>query len=498
MRTLLPSSFFSFSLVTLSLATLSAGCGGSTAVLQSTDAGTDGARASDGSLADGKGPAHDGSPSSDASDAGTSPKDGAKEATSDAAAGCSPDASATPTVPNGIVFCTTNADCRCPEACLPDTLFVGSDLKICQVVCNTTADCVDPTAVCLGGGCEQNACGSSDAGTNGTPFGLCNAAGAHDGTCIPAVDAVDRADDACQQGGTAANGAACSTVATRANPDALCIPGSACVSTSAGDTAGTCGVVCELGASPSPCPTGTQCAATQGAFTSGVTGACLPLQGNGATACVDGISDEFSPCSSTAACGCIAGASVACTEDDAFFDKLYLNGFFGSPFGTKTFCERQCSTNSDCPGAYETCTNSACTVNFCGSADAGSGFGGDCDAGGAAGVCTPVWEDYEELPDNPNGAIALAYGVCLAGGTIADGQSCQPAQQDRTQPSTLCVSGDVCFPKSGGGGVCVPTCLTNDTEANSGICDNGKGCSEDALGGFIGVCCDLADDGHCL
>jgi hypothetical protein len=135
---------------------------------------------------------------------------------------------------------------------------------------------------------------------------------------------------------------------------------------------------------------------------------------------------------------------------------------------------------------------------LCGDADAGTGFGTSCDAGGVTGTCYASWQDYQDLPNNPNGGFGLPYGICNPGGTIAVGNSCSPGAESRTDPSTMCVAGDVCA-KTATGGICRATCLVSESEIeNSAICTGGGICSEDAIGGVIGYCCaSISATGEC-
>ncbi len=159
--------------------------------------------------------------------------------------------------------CVTSADCSCPSECFADPLRpVGGYPGACELPCQSSADCPDPSTVCRSGSCRKNPCSAGPRGEAepGAIDGPCDSAGQADGTCLQSgvvmtPDGGSLPTGTCWQAGAATG--SCDPGATRGDPSLLCPVGSACVLGS--DGGGTCEAVCDPTQDGGVCPTATVC-----------------------------------------------------------------------------------------------------------------------------------------------------------------------------------------------------------------------------------------------
>jgi hypothetical protein len=207
------------------------------------------------------------------------------------------------------------------------------------------------------------------------------------------------------------------------------------------------GQVCDAMASPDPCAK-YALACTQ------------PTSGNASCQ----LPGEFGAC--TAPVGCQSAYSCAAVS-------------FGDA-GAIDFCAQSCSQTTDCSdlgtACYTLSGQTICYSDFCGPRSGlDGGFFGSCDnAATGDGTCLPVADP------------AGSYGICYAGGTVGNGQSCGVSRADGG--AYLCSVGSLCIGQTLPG-TCEPLCAVGtDAAADGGPgCASGSDCVQVGSEDF-GVC----------
>jgi hypothetical protein len=341
--------------------------------------------------------------------------------------------------------CTVGTDCLCPLTCFNDPGLGG---LACEGTCTQSSDCTDLLSDCSGGSCVVNFC-VSDLSGNSLPgsFGqICDGQDAGSGTCVPlGSNGIGGQAGICVQGGEAAEGGEClpwigfetgSPQVFFPIPDPstqsaeLCVPGDFCVDLDGG------------------------------------TGVCMGLGDGG---CVQNLGSvtgqpttELVNCQISVQCECPA----SCVTDGVF-------GFTG--------CETPCSSDSDCPLAFEACEGDAgfCTPYQCATDISGNSIygvlNGYCGPGDA-GVC------FAESTG------ASLFGLCILTGDAGAQSPCDPLRLV-SNPSLLCSGGLFCLSGAiDGGSVCEPLC---DPSSDAGCSGPNETCL-DYSGGLatnLGICC---------
>ena len=124
--------------------------------------------------------------------------------------------------------------------------WVGQGIPtVCEYSCldgmGTALDCIDPGTVCNQVSCVANTCTDL--------YERCNAAATNDGTCLPLLTG---GAGECLQSAPNSDGN-CSTLATRADPNALCKTLQFC-EPNVGNDGGTCADVCIPSSEFAQCP----------------------------------------------------------------------------------------------------------------------------------------------------------------------------------------------------------------------------------------------------
>jgi hypothetical protein len=357
-------------------------------------------------------------------------------------------------------YCSLDTDCACPFACNPDDPpfgFSGGLGSVCEYPCTSNADCPEVFTACQGGYCAYDLCDVTKtidgSAPNGAASGTCDSSDAGDGTCVVENDAVLGVIAVCLQGGSSTT--TCSGTALRTDSSSLCVAGDVCV---AGADAGSCRPGCQPN-DGGACPSGLGCGAIDPSGTFQDFGACFTVAGS----CLQGFpfDNEMAACSASAGCGCLPGSiDIECFPDSNIGTAL-------NPYAVNTYCERFCSTTSDCAVPSTTCLNSWCSYDFCGRTpsghDAGSGYDLPCDAASQAdGTCLPIATTTHDP----------AYGLCLQGGSATS--ACVPAA-DRADPAGLCGAGNYCEQLGDGGSGCLPAC--NPQKGSTAACSGGLTCT---------------------
>jgi hypothetical protein len=341
--------------------------------------------------------------------------------------------------------CEVDTQCACHLNCFMDPGFDG--LSVCEAPCFRETDCVDVLSKCEFNSCVLNFCvgdfqGHPVAGAYAQP---CDAWDAGSGTCVPVAAATGQiAQGFCIQGGSATEGGDCL-------PWWSFDGGGVIFPTPDPSTQATlmCGV-------------GDFCVDLQDAGM----GVCAPLGDGG---CVEGLASvigvnrtEFAPCWSSVQCEC----PQACVTDP-------LLG---------TACATPCSADSNCPLAFEACSNDAgfCSFHECGVNDQGHPIegvlNGNCGPGDA-GVC---------FAQVTNGG--QVFGVCIRTGDAGAHAPCDPDFR-LNDPSLMCSGGLVCLAFAlNGAGLCMPLCDPTSDAGCSGaneVCTNYTG----QAAPHVGFCC---------
>ena len=130
----------------------------------------------------------------------------------------------------------------------------------------------------------------------------------------------------------------------------------------------------------------------------------------------------------------VGGHHLALYVDDPTLATTAYGGT--NRLGTTNFCERSCTSSSQCPLLYTFCSNSRCTDDFCGNASTGAGLFAGCDAGGTNdGTCYP----------EPNAAgTGVGFGLCFQDGTAANGAACNVGSSRADDPAETCMAGSLC------------------------------------------------------
>jgi hypothetical protein len=190
-----------------------------------------------------------------------------------------------------LTACAGDFSCACPQTCVTDP---GAGQKLCELPCQSLADCPSAPTACKGGTCALNFCfrTMTDGGAPGVFGGRCDVTvpDAGDGTCIPNFNGKDNAlFGFCILDGTATGTcnaatpdnpsgpvqAVTSPASSRFPQTDYCVSGDACATTGSGQ--GTCESFCNP--TSSTCRAPNTCIAQDPAFqTWGLCGACL-LQG---------------------------------------------------------------------------------------------------------------------------------------------------------------------------------------------------------------------------
>jgi hypothetical protein len=365
--------------------------------------------------------------------------------------------------------CFNAVGCGCPQIC------VGPDGgAVCEYPCKTTSDCLNPTEICVGGGCAFNSCGpggAPDGGDLGPANGPCNVTGTGDGTCFGQVLETpfgNFVDYGCIAAGTSTT--TCDPAATRAQPGALCQQGYGCF---AGVDAGSCVPLCNSTQLTSGLGCGDAGLACYeyASILAGDTaaGECVP-QGDGGCFDVPPSNTELGGCNTSADCAC----PQSCVTDPNFGQT----------------CETPCQATSDCPTAYTSCQSNLCQYDYCAASPNGSAPGqydGPCNAAGTNdGTCLPY--EYQ-----PNSTDIVPIGLCSQAGDAGTGAACTEARG-----APLCAVGGICLEEPNGNSACFVTC--NPT-LDAGVCGGSPNAclsfdQSNAAAGYCGPC--VATAGSCL
>jgi hypothetical protein len=320
------------------------------------------------------------------------------------------------------------------------------NLSVCEAPCFRETDCADILSKCEFNSCVLNFCVGDFQGhpVSGAYSQPCDAQDAGSGTCVPVSAIGEIAQGFCIQGGSAAEGGDCIPWMSF-DGGALIFP----FPDPSTQSALICGV-------------GDFCVDLQ----DGGMGVCVPLGEGG---CVEGLASvigvprtEFSQCLSSAQCEC----PQACVTDPLL----------------SLVCATPCSADSDCPLAFEACSNDAgfCSFRECAVNDQGQTIGGVLNGNcgpGDAGVC---------FGDFTNGG--QVFGVCILTGDAGAHAPCDPFLLV-SNPSLLCSGGLFCLSGAlGGGAVCEPLC---DPTKAAGCSGPNETCLAYAgsLAPHLGLCC---------
>ena len=364
--------------------------------------------------------------------------------------------------------CFNAAGCGCPQIC-----FGPDGGATCAYPCTTTADCQEPTEICVGGGCVFDACGpgaAPDGGDLGSVNGPCNASGTGDGTCFAQVfntpfGTVEAYS--CYAAGTSTT--SCDPGATRGQPASLCKQGYGCF---AGVDAGSCVPLCNSTALDA----GLGCGVGLGCYEyasitvmDSAPGECL-APGDGGCFELPPANTELDACNTNADCACPQSCS-----NDPTFGKI---------------CETPCQATTDCPNAVTSCQSSLCQLNYCAATPAGKAapgqYDGACNAAGTNdGTCLPTEVQTSSTTSTP-------YGLCSQGGSAAAGAGCTEARG-----AALCTVGGICLEDPSGNSVCSTVC---NPAGDAGVCGGGGNAClifdpNNSAAGYCGPC--IADGGMC-
>jgi hypothetical protein len=202
-------------------------------------------------------------------------------------------------------------------------------------------------------------------------------------------------------------------------------------------------------------------------------GICMGLGDGG---CVEGLATFYGVPTTELASGCFLPMQCDCPQS-CVTDPYPLVASSSPP----NACETPCSADSDCPLAYEACSNDAgyCSYFECATDDQGNTingvFNGNCGPGDA-GVCFGAT------------TFGTLFGICILTGDAGAQSPCDPVQF-ASNPSLLCSGGLLCVSGAlDGGSVCEPLC---DPSSDAGCSGANETCT-DYTGGLatnLGFCC---------
>ncbi len=379
---------------------------------------------------------------------------------------CGPGESCSSSVFPGSCSCTPAAAPGCPDGC-PKGEFCHPDYQFCVAPVAAFGSAVASGSLCpYGGPTDAHGPQCFDANWSACrPLGDCTPVGAFLGVGCEGADGgvVDGGTAGCgsttgssgtgSSGGTSSTGSSSGGVSSTSSSTGGSSTGSSSTggsSTSGGSTGGSstggsstggCAVTPPASQASSPVTGAGSCnAAAQPT-------AGLPLSDLYSAATSGNSGNEFSTCTTNVDCDC----PLACVQDHTL-------GRLG--IAPNDFCERPCTTTSDCDRIDTICLGGFCTPNSC---DLPGSFqvGGPCNVQGCGdGTCA-----YEAL-----GTSGYVGWICLAAGTASG--ACDPGQVAPQPAASVCGPGTFCSPAADGGGVCEPYCTASD-----GGCPAGQACS---------------------
>jgi hypothetical protein len=376
-----------------------------------------------------------------------------------------------------LTSCAHGADCQCPAACINDAAlspYIVPPTKLCELPCQTTADCLAAYEVCRDGFCSPNYCAVPlpDGGSVGPgDWQSCDVQDAGDGNCIFVPGVLGTLNTLlssfyCEQVGQSVD--VCDFNATRDEPALLCSSGLSCRQLL--DGGGGCVRSCDRTVSPDTCPSGMACT---GAFATSHFGTCYPVGDGG---CAVGLPYTVgTTCEVAIDCGC----PQQCVTDPGIGLKI---------------CQEPCQTASDCSLDMVHCVSGLCQTNFCVSDELGNAapgsFDGTCTVDdGGLGTCIPS-AGLSVDAQHPE------FGFCVRPGTGSG--TCQPPLiptplEVPSEPGRvlsvdeLCPAGEVCAIDA-----CTAVCDPL-SDAGASQCTSGLVCLEhdgDPVThfGFCGAC----------
>ena len=382
--------------------------------------------------------------------------------------------------------CVHGRDCQCPAGCVDDAAldpYLVPNTAVCELPCQTTADCASASEICRNGACSPNFCavalpdGGTDVGAGA--WQSCDVLDAGDGNCTFVPGLLGNLNTLlagfyCQQSGQSQD--ICDLHGTRDEPALLCSSGLSCRQLF--DGGGGCIRSCDRTVTPDTCPNGMACA---GGYATSAFGACYVIGDGG---CATGLDYTVgASCARALDCGC----PQQCVVDPGIGAAI---------------CQETCQSTGDCSLSDNHCVSGLCQTNFCGSDELGNAVAGTFDGpcivdDGGPGTCIPA-AGLSVDAEHPE------FGLCVRPGLTAS--ACQdalyptplsvPSEPGIAVPlDQLCVAGDVCV--SGG---CTTVCDPL-SDAGAGNCLVGQVCLEhdgDPVThlGFCGAC--LAAGSFCI
>jgi hypothetical protein len=362
-------------------------------------------------------------------------------------------------------------------------VFTGGNL--CDEICNSTPDCVDPTTSCIGqaGFCGTNACTSSQY------YGACASSTTNDGLCAPlGAFGSPGFTGLCLQSatnGVGGPGTACSINANR-QICGFCDNADVCNS-------GICGAVCNSGTTQTPaCPAGQTCVGAVGFweikdtqdyggcvtpcdFTQLDGGGCGMSSANVPTKCLPGELLNYGPATGTPVvdmCSPLAASAVPIGGDcssapasDAIDPCVQGAVCLGTTIGGTSTCMQLCEdTEIGQTGAAGGCpSGSTCT---------GINFGaGSCDAHGNC----------------PTGSVCLGAApnnVCVSAHT---GYCAPPATSSTTSSSSSSSSSSTSGASSSTSGATSSTSGATGTSSSTAGGSTSGGSTSSSTGGSTGT-----------